>query len=262
MHFSIPETETRAGDGGAAAYVVSGAEGAELSRGMEPSRGAEWVARPHGPSAVRPRWGRAGPQPRCSGGSGSGPGPGPGPGEAGRSRPTAIPSRRPVPGPGRDWAPSPPRLRIGRGRSLEPPRGCPDLALPRAPRAGVGSPQGPRPVSSPAPAHPGPPVRPSVYPGFLFCSLRRERLRRGAGGRCCRVAVAIECPDPFPWAGSGGQSPQAGRRVRISALGVRVGSPGLHDPAETPTLLPCAEIPLRGIPLGEPELGHGRGGEQ
>lgn len=62
--------------------------------------------------------------------------------------------------------------------------------------------------------------------------------------------MAIECPDPFPGAGSGGQSPQAEWRVRISALGVRVGSPGLHDPAETPTLPPCAEIPLRGIPLG------------
>lgn len=140
MHFSIPETETRAGDGGAAAYVVSGAEGAELSRRTEPPRGAEWVARLLGPGAVRPRWGRADPQPR-RGGSGSALGPRPG--EAGRSRPAAVPGRRPVPRPSRDWAPPPPRLRIGLGRSLEQPRGCPDLALPGRRGRGLAARRGP-----------------------------------------------------------------------------------------------------------------------
>lgn len=242
MHFSIPETETRAGDGGAPAYVVSGAEGAELSRRTEPPRGAEWAARLLGPGALRPRWGRAGPQPRRGGGSGSAPGagPGPGPGEASRSRPAAIPGRRPVPGPSRDRAPPAPRLGIGRGRSRSSPGAsgpCPARCRGRG-RAARGAPSGLMPSSGSSW-----PARPSVCPGFLFWSLRRARLRSGAGtrppgGGGSRVPRALPGTGRAPGPGGGSGSLLSGGGW--AALGssthaccpCRNPSPGLpRDPA-------------------------------
>lgn len=236
----------------------------------------------------------------------------PGPVRGGRSSDgaAAIPSRRPAPGPGGSPAALPLRPGAGPCGPGRPPAGrgegggggCPWGAAPRAllggcldpaPRGGggggwpdalpAGAPSRPVPSRPRGPAHPAP-ASPSIRPGFLFSSARRERppawqlLQERVPGLPGGMLLLLGGRQPT--GSPGGREPAARaagshcRLRRTEAPGLQLG-PGLRSPLlpvwdegrggsrgaprpccllracyrGDPSLAPFADISLSGVPL-------------